>query len=267
MKHKAIAAAGLLIILLGVLIYMGNQNVGVTEYEVKVAGLPDAFDGMRVVQLSDLHNVKFRDGNKKLLELTADAEPDVIFITGDMLDSRRTDAKVALELAEALTELAPVYYVTGNHEARIGEYADFEQAMEQLGITLLRNRTVTLERNGELLNIAGVDDPAFGAGYAGWQAAGDGCTLLLAHRPELFKEYAEGGADLVFSGHVHGGQIRLPVLGGVYGPGQGFFPEYDSGVYSTMGSTMIVSRGIGNSIFPFRVNNAPEIVLAVLRQG
>lgn len=155
MKHKAIAATAVLIILLGVLIYIGNQNVGVTEYEVEVAELPAAFDGMRAVQLSDLHNVKFRDGNKRLLELTAGAEPDVIFITGDMLDSRRTDVKVALELVEALTELAPVYYVTGNHEARIGEYAGFEQTMEQIGITMLRNRTVTLERNGELLNIAG----------------------------------------------------------------------------------------------------------------
>lgn len=276
-KKAALAAAVILIILLAVWIAYGDQNVGLTTYEVKVSDLPKTFDGLRIVQLSDLHNAVLRGDNSELIALMAEAEPDMIFITGDMLDSRKTNIDAALRVAEEAVNLAPVYYVTGNHEARIGEYSAFEQGLEELGITVLRNRTVQLERDGDTINIAGVDDPSFMASYldadpgrgvmeyALSQMNTEGCTLLLSHRPELFEVYAEYDIPLTFSGHTHGGQIRLPLIGGLYAPGSGFFPEYDGGLYRQDGSAMIVSRGIGNSLFPFRVNNDPEVVLAILK--
>ena len=276
-KRRTLAAAAAVVILLSAWIAHGNGNIRLTTYEVKTRDLPEAFDGLRIVQLSDLHNAVFRDGNAGLISRIEQAGPDMIFITGDMLDSRKTDIQAALSVAEQAAAIAPVYYVTGNHEARIGEYRAFEQSLEKLGVTILRNRTVQLEKDGETINIAGVDDPSFMAAYldadAGegvmkWaleQLDTDGCTLLLSHRPELFGVYAAQDIALAFSGHTHGGQIRLPLLGGLYGPHQGFFPEYDGGLYRRGSSAMIVSRGIGNSLFPFRVNNDPEVVLAVLR--
>ena len=272
-------AAAVLILLFAIWIARGNENVGLTVYETEVSGLPEAFDGLRIVQLSDLHNVVFKDGNAKLFALVEQAEPDMIFITGDMLDSRRTDTEAALKVAEEAVNLAPVYYVTGNHEARIGEYRTFEQNLEELGATVLRNRAVQLEKEGDVITIAGVDDPSFMAAYLDADAGeavmkaaleqldDEGCTLLLSHRPELFDVYADKGIALTFSGHTHGGQIRLPMLGGLYAPGLGFLPEYDGGLYRQDDSAMIVSRGIGNSLFPFRVNNDPEVVLSVLRCG
>lgn len=271
-KRKALAVSVVLIILLAAWIAYGDQNIGLTTYEVKVGGLPKAFEGLRIVQLSDLHNETFPDGNGQLISLTARAKPDMIFITGDMLDSGKTDIPAALNVAEQAAAIAPVYYVTGNHEARIGEYRAFEQSLEELGVMVLRNRTVQLEKDGKVLNIAGVDDPAFFDADDEEkimdmildQLDAEGCTLLLSHRPELFDAYAEYDIALTFSGHTHGGQIRLPLIGGLYGPHQGFFPEYDGGLYQKAHSAMIVSRGIGNSLFPFRVNNDPEVVLAIL---
>ena len=277
MKIKSvIIAAAVLIAVLSAWIAHGNQNIGLTTYEAKVSGLPQAFEGLRIVQLSDLHNVVFKDGNAKLIALVEQAEPDMIFITGDMLDSRRTDTQAALRVADKVVGIAPTYYVPGNHEARLSEYGEFEGSLEKLGVTVLRNSAVSVEKDGEVISIAGVDDPDFaltyldsGAEEAYMNAVLDGinqkgCALLLSHRPELFDVYAENGIALAFSGHVHGGQIRLPLLGGLYGPHQGFFPEYDGGLYYKEDSAMIVSRGIGNSIFPFRVNNDPEVVLAIL---
>ena len=272
---KLMPVAVTLLVLLCAWIVHGNQNIGLTTYEAEVSGLSNSFDGLRIVQLSDIHNVVFRDDNKKLISVIAEAKPDMIFITGDMLDSRNTDMNAALDIAKKIVNIAPVYYVPGNHEARLRTYNDFEESLERLGVIVLRNSVVSVERDGEIISIAGVDDPHFT--YAdGGEAAMNAmlnqlnikdCTLLLSHRPELFDIYADKGIALIFSGHVHGGQIRLPLLGGVYGPHQGFFPEYDGGLYRKGGSAMIVSRGIGNSIFPFRINNDPEVVLAVLRCG
>lgn len=268
-----------LAVLLWLWIDYGNQNIGLTTYEVEVTGLPGAFEGLRIVQLSDLHNITFRDDNIRLISVISQAEPDVIFITGDMLDSRKTDIQAALNVAESVVRIAPTYYVPGNHEARLREYVDFEERLEMLGVTVLRNRAVRLEGAGDTLNIAGVEDPRFVLTYLDSGAEGDvmkaaleemdteGCTLLLSHRPEMFDIYAEKGIALTFSGHTHGGQIRLPLIGGLYAPGLGFLPEYDGGLYRKGDSAMIVSRGIGNSIFPFRVNNDPEVVLAVLSCG
>ena len=208
-----------------------------------------------------------------LLSLLREANPDMIAITGDMIDSRHTDVAVALEFAQEAVRIAPCYYVTGNHESRLpAEYAQLKEGLLALGVEVLEDDRVALEREGETVTLIGVCDPAFQADDHG-QAIGktlqelrdDGhYTILLSHRPELFHVYAENNMDLVLSGHAHGGQFRLPFIGGLIAPHQGLFPQYDGGEYTQSNTHMIVSRGIGNSIIPIRFNNRPEIVLIQL---
>jgi predicted MPP superfamily phosphohydrolase len=205
------------------------------------------------------------------------AQPDIIAITGDLIDSRHTDVALALDFAAEAVKIAPCYYVTGNHESRLEEeYAQLKAGLLAVGVVVLENDSVTLERDGETIRLLGVQDPAFEADY--WTlfpedvmdknlaalSQGEGFRLLLSHRPEYMDMYARYSIDLVLSGHAHGGQFRLPWIGGLYAPGQGLFPEYDAGMFSVEGTQMIVSRGIGNSAFPLRFNNRPEVVLITL---
>ena len=272
----AILIAALVLLALLAWAVWANGAPVLTRYGVADDEIPEAFDGFKIAQISDLHNAVFGEGNSKLLKILAGAEPDIIVITGDLIDSRHTDTGAALSFVRAAAELAPVYYVTGNHELRM-DFGSIEPELEAAGAVLLRNRSVRIERGGEYIELAGIDDPSFlGAdGSAESRAASelerlsvDGAYLvLLAHRPELIETYAEYGADLVLSGHAHGGQIRLPGLGGLYAPGQGFLPEYDAGLYSSGDTSLVVSRGLGNSLFPLRINNRPEVVLAELNHA
>jgi predicted MPP superfamily phosphohydrolase len=252
----------------------GNTALEVNTYKLSSDRIPMEFDGFRIAQISDFHNTEFGEGNRKFLELLSDARPDIIVITGDLVDSRRTDVEVSLNLARELTKIAPVYYVSGNHEARIGEYQRLQSGLTDAGVTVLKDQVITLDRNGAYIQLAGIDDPAFRWGDDAESTArvlaeilpeNSLYTIVLSHRPELFETYVDSEVDLVFSGHAHGGQFRLPFVGGLFAPKQGFFPEYDAGVYEKDNTAMIVSRGIGNSIIPLRFNNRPEIVLAELR--
>lgn len=276
MKRRTIrllvAAVLLLALVLGLL--WGNTSLVTTEYRLSSPALPDAFSGLRIVQVSDLHNAEFGAGNERLLLAVKEAAPDLIFLTGDLLDSRRTDAGVALDFVREAVKLAPVYYTVGNHEGRIPEvYEPFEAQLRELGVHVLRNEAVPLERDGQRLYIAGIDDPEFFASQEDFLETlntlcdDEDYTLLLSHRPELFADYCGAGAELVFSGHAHGGQFRLPFVGGLYAPHQGVFPEYDAGVFSAEDTHLIVSRGLGNSIFPFRLFNRPEVVVAELQDA
>lgn len=257
-------------------LWWGNRWVTVNTVEIADPNLPREFDGFRIAQISDLHNEEFGGGNGRLLSLLEEARPDVIVITGDLVDSRRTDVDVALEFARGAVEIAPVYYVTGNHESRIPEeFWLLERGLEQLGVHVLRGEGALLTREGAALALMGVDDPTFWKEDASrWpelleeelgKLREEGrYSILLIHRPELFEACARAGMNLVFSGHAHGGQVRLPVVGGVIAPNQGFFPKYDGGLYTLGEARMVVSRGLGSSIVPLRVNNPPEIVLAEL---
>ena len=175
-------------------------------------------------------------------------------------------------------EIAPCYFVSGNHEARIDEYERFISGLTELGVNVLNDSKAEITLAGESIELLGVSDPSFRVPYLSDYSAGvirngleqlmtdgDGFYVLLSHRPELFEVYAEYGLDLVLSGHAHGGQFRLPILGGVWSPNQGFFPEYDSGLYKKSNTNMVVSRGIGNSKFPFRFNNRPEVIVVELK--
>ena len=258
-------------------IWRGNTALEVNEYEMISNRIPEAFSGFRIAQTSDLHNAQFGERNEGLLSLLSQADPDIIVITGDLIDSRHTDIEIALEFCESAIEIAPVYYVTGNHEARVTEYEDLKNGLEENGIVILENEKVRLSRDEEYITLMGIQDPSFTTDYlfgdaesvaaatlSELQNESDRYTVLLSHRPELFNVYVDSQIDLVFSGHAHGGQFRLPFIGGLVVPNQGFFPEYDAGLFSKENTTMVVSRGAGNSIIPLRFNNRPEIVVVEL---
>lgn len=270
-------AACIVLVLLTVWTVWGNTALEVNAYTVVSNRLPKSFSGFRIAQVSDLHNTQMGDGNERLLAMLRETEPDIIVITGDMVDSYHTDIDIALRFAEDAVKIAPCYYVTGNHEARLSEYGDLKAGLESAGMIVLENERIELERNGETIALIGVDDPSFQTDYLMGDSANvmssalkvltgnDTYTILLSHRPELFDTYAASGVDLVFSGHAHGGQFRLPLIGGLAAPNQGLFPKYDSGLYTQGDTNMLVSRGIGNSIIPIRFNNPPEIIVAELQ--
>lgn len=257
-------------------LWWGNRAVMVHTISVTDRHLPRAFEGFRIAQISDLHNEVFGAGNGQLLTLLAEARPDVIVITGDLIDSRHTNVDAALEFARGAVELAPVYYVPGNHEGRLPEeFWMLERGLDQMGVHVLRGERAHLTREGEAVALIGVDDPTFqdknSAHWPGLLEEELGrlreeelYSILLIHRPELLETYAKAGINLVFSGHAHGGQVRIPFVGGVIAPNQGFFPKYDGGLYTLGDTQMVVSRGLGNSLAPLRVNNRPELVLAEL---
>lgn len=255
----------------------GNTALELTKYTVPGESLPAPFEGYRIAQVSDLHNAEMGEGNHRLLTMLKDTEPDIIVITGDFVDSEHTDVAIALDFAKEAVAIAPCYYVTGNHEAMTEAYATLKEGLIALGVTVLENARVELEREGETITLMGVLDPSFSSdGMLATDDAvmkhtldaltseTDGYTVLLSHRPELFDTYVDSGVELVFCGHAHGGQFRLPFVGGVVAPGQGLFPAYDAGVYTQADTHMVVSRGIGNSIIPLRINNRPEVVLVEL---
>lgn len=262
----------LVLILLGVLIGWSaadQRSIDVSRFTV--SGAPEAFSGFKIAQISDLHNAEFGADNQKLIEILEREAPDAIVLTGDLVDGWRTNVDSAASFARRCAEIADCYFVTGNHEAKIGDdYAALETALSDAGVTVLRNASVRIRNGVESIRLIGVDDPSFG-GEANLDAtlealSSDDFTILLAHRPEKIDEYAKWGIDLVLSGHAHGGQIRIPGIGGVYAPGQGFFPKYTSGEYAVGGTTMIVSRGLGNSVLPLRVNDRPEVVIVTLNK-
>ena len=276
-KKKTICILSGILLILIVWTAWGNIALELNTYTMSSRGLPDAFDGYRIAQVSDLHNAEFGDGNQRLLDMLREAEPDMIAITGDLIDSRKTNIAVALAFAEEAVRIAPCYYVSGNHEARVLEYRELKAGLEAAGVTVLDDARVEIEIFGKSITVIGVNDPSFHADYLTSDAAvmdrklselsseGASFTILLSHRPELFDTYAAHEMDLVLTGHAHGGQFRLPLIGGLIAPNQGLFPKYDDGLYSEGNTNMIVSRGLGNSVIPFRFNNRPEVVLIELK--
>ena len=277
-KKTVLIVSVLVILCLGIWTLWGNIALEVNEYEIVSDRIPEAFAGFRIAQVSDLHNKDFGEGYGQLLTLLSQINPDIIVVTGDLIDSRQTDLDVALEFAWQAGKIARVYYVSGNHEARVPEYEDLKIGLVKAGVVILENQKVEITREGESITLMGIEDPSFQEDYLFGDSESvarqaienlynksDGYTVLLSHRPELFDLYVDTGMDLVFSGHAHGGQFRLPFVEGLVAPNQGFFPKYDAGRFTEENTTMIVSRGVGNSIIPVRFNNRPEIIVSELR--
>ena len=259
-------------------IIWGNTALELNTYTISSSKLPQSFDGYRIAHVSDLHNAEMGKDNEMLLAMLWDADPDMIAITGDLIDSRNTDIEVALQFVRAAVKIAPCYYVTGNHEARVNEYDELKAGMEAAGVTVLEDVRTEISIEGETITLIGINDPSYQTDYLFGDSItvtntkleelhteNDGFTILLSHRPELFDTYADHDIDLILSGHAHGGQFRLPFIGGLVAPNQGLFPEYDAGIFTVGNTNMLVSRGIGNSILPFRINNRPEVILIELQ--
>ena len=249
-----------------------NEWLTTTRYTVIDKRLPKNFSGLRLLQISDLHGKEFGKENQRLVEQIRKIKPDAILITGDILLSRRPNLGRAERLVRQVKEIAPVYYVSGNHEKRCGSYKECIDRLEEAGITVLEDRRVQIRRGEERVDLVGIKDrkkEELGATetFLGGVADPGAFQLLLAHRPERIELYAKYGFPLVFSGHAHGGQVRLPFIGGLIAPGQGLFPRMTSGVQHREKTAMVISRGLGNSFFPLRFLNPPELVEVTIKQG
>ena len=278
-RHPLRWVAALLVLLVAGWFFLQWQlwGIQVTVTQVSVHGLPDGFEGLRIVQLSDLHGHEYGQDSRDLLELVAEQEPDLIAVTGDLIDQEGQLAMVPA-LARGLAAIAPTYYVTGNHEWAAADVRQLKGVLAECGVTVLSNQYAALERNGDSLVLAGVDDPN---GYADQktpeelyseiqQEVGETCTILLAHRNDRFGQYAAAGYDLVISGHAHGGIVRLPFTDGLLGTGRRLFPTWTAGVYTLGDSTLFVSRGLGNNTVPipgFRLFNRPDLAVLELTAG
>ena len=258
-------------VIIGLTIW-GNTSVGLNTYTITDSEIPKEFDGYRIALVSDLHNSWLWE---KALEKVEKAEPDIVVITGDIMSRDDTDVDLALNFVLELMKLTRGYcfYVSGNHESDLPEeiYAQLIQGMKEMGVTVMED-AATMLYNGTLNGIAlvGVENnnEKHAAEILEEELPGfDGYKILLAHNPGYFDDYAAAGYELVLSGHTHGGQIRLPFIGAVYSPDQGFFPDYDSGVVTEGDSTIVISRGIGNSRIPIRFLCRPEVVVIELQRG
>ena len=239
----------------------------VKRYEIKDSNLPASFSGYKIAQISDLHNAVFGENNSKIIKKVSAENPDIIVLTGDIVDENTKDFDSVTRLIRELSGIAPCYYVTGNHEAWIyKDYLPFEQSASEYAV-FLHNDSVKAERDGDFILIQGLDDPNYLYAFddsVKKLCGQEGYKILLSHRPEKFEDYVEGNFNLVLSGHTHGGQVRLPFIGAVVAPTQRFFPKYVSGLYSSGVTNMIVSDGLGTSVLPIRLNNPPEIVTVEL---
>lgn len=268
MKHKKMAAIGFFL-LSGFFLYWQNNGLQLTKMTYR-GEIPQAFDGYKILQVADLQNKTFGRANQPLLKKMRQAAPDCIVMTGDLLDRNRTDPEAAMAFVREAAQIAPIYFVSGNHEHQSGEWERLAQEMTQVGVKILENGKTVIAREGDTLTLLGLADKSVNPYYAQalhtLLAGSEGdFQILLSHRPELLETYAKEGVDLVFTGHAHGGQIRLPLIGGIFAPHQGFFPKYTEGMHEKDGTVMIVSRGLGNSTFPFRICNRPELIELTLR--
>jgi len=268
----------IIVLVIGILLYDSNTRLVTKEYELTYANLPAGFDGFRIVVLSDIHAAVFGVNNERLISKVREAKPDIIAIAGDFTDGTRVVAiEDQLEIAEALIEgllpIAPVYYITGNHEWDGGNVRAVLEMLEKHNVNILRNKYTRLYSGGDSIILAGTDDPNGPVDMIGPEefvatiraAENDSFIVMLEHRNRNLRLYSELGVDLVLCGHAHGGIIRLPFVDGLIGPNRNLFPTYTNGVYSMADTNMLVSRGIGNHTgFPRFLNN-PHVVVAILR--
>lgn len=269
---KKLIKLGFLVLGIYIFLYVNNNWIVTTEHIYESEKVPESFDGFRITQISDLHDAVFGNNQERLVEKVRKTHPNVIFITGDVIDSNRYNLEQSLVAVRQLVNIAEVYYVIGNHEVASNKVDEIYEAMEEVGVHVMPNSSVTLRHeDGQSISLIGIEDPLNGhetqemLNSAMSKVDKERLMILLAHRPEKFNTYVANGIDLVFAGHAHGGQIRIPGIGGLVAPGQGFFPKYTAGLYEDGQTTMNVSRGLGNSGVPYRIFNLPEIVVMELK--
>lgn len=273
---KGRSFAVIIVLFFIVAIYQSNWTVGVTRYDVTSNKLPQSFDSFTIVQLSDLHDATFGEKFSMIVKKVRNEDPDIVVITGDLIDSNRYHLEQSLALVEELIAYYPIYYVTGNHEIATNEAEHIKATLRSLGVHVLSNEAMILKMNEASIAIGGIEDllqspladdvaARLFVDTAFANVPTNMYKMLLSHRPEQFQTYMDANIDVTFTGHAHGGQVRIPGIGGLVAPGQGWFPKYTAGVHEQQGRQMVISRGLGNSIIPLRLFNAPEIVVVTLR--
>jgi uncharacterized protein len=282
LKKKTIKRWIFLLIGIALLIYFfhfQNNSIVTSEYTITSEKIPHHFNGYKIVQLSDLHSKSFDNDQSDLVNKVKKSQADLILFTGDLVDSKRYNEKSSLSLMEKLVEVAPVYFVTGNHEWWSGKFNTLEEKLNNIGVHVMRNTSEEIMNGTDKIQLMGIDDPAIVKNSDIERSImeenieksiekikeDDDFQILLSHRPELLSLYSEYEFDVVFSGHAHGGQFRIPFIGGLIAPDQGLFPKYTSGQYQLDHTRMIVNRGLGNSIIPVRIFNRPEMVVVTLK--
>ena len=281
------------LIFLALFWYWQNFSLQTTRFTLSYDGLPKGFDGYRIALISDMHGIEFGHKNGTLVKRIQDFDPDIVVCTGDMISSNAKDGQAFLNFLESIGDRYSIYMCLGNHE-QIAQwyehgsesdygYESFINQVKESGVYILDNQTKILEKDGDRIHISGLtlqlyhysrrDDPyaddslLLKTSYieSALGPASSGFHLLLAHSPSYFNEYAEWGADLVLSGHMHGGIIQVPFKGGLLSPEHVFFPEFDAGLFEKGSSRMIVNRGLGNSVINVRLFNRPELTEITLK--
>lgn len=270
---RKFSTVAVVLLFLFLFILWNNFDIRTETVEVVIESLPTSFDGFRIVELSDLHGRSFGRNNAALLQKIAKANPDIICICGDLFDEN-TDLSMLPPLLTGLVEIAPTYFVTGNHEWQLANLSEILAQMRSLGVTVLENDYRILECDGQSLVIAGVNDPCGPYDQKTPQELVDEIRLavgsavpivMLAHRNDTIDLWAELGVDLVLTGHCHGGVIRIPFVGGVFGSHRTLFPEYDAGLFEKNGTQLYVSRGLGYTNVHFRLFNRPHLPVLALQ--
>ncbi|MGR6836611.1 metallophosphoesterase [Syntrophomonas erecta] len=291
MKKVVTAILGI-VLAAALFIYCQNHWLYVSNYTLNSPALPDKFNGFKILQLSDLHSHSFGENNTRLLKKIQAINPDIIVVTGDMLNSLHDDGHVFRKLAQELANYYPLYYISGNHEqiARLrAEQSgaqwnqDYLNSLSQSGVTLLDNQMISLKRDNQHINLYGLKVPLMYYSaknttipeekielnvsliekYLG-KPDQNAFNILLVHTPSYLSTYDQWGADLIFAGHMHGGIVRIPFKGGLLSPEKEFFPYYDAGRFEAEKGTMFVSRGLGNYSLNLRIFNPPELVVVTL---
>lgn len=267
---------------------ISNSFLCVTKVTIKDKKIPASFDGYKIVQLSDLHDKSFGKDNSRLIRIIKKQNPDIIVLTGDMVNSSDTDFQSLYSFSEQLVNICPVYYIVGNHEQMLSFqlYKQMINKLREIGINVLDNEKTTLSKSSEKIYLYGM---WFNLRYYRnlsnlsveaqdyyltedkieqllGRAKTSNYNILLTHNPVYFDTYSSWGADLTLSGHLHGGMIRIPFKGGLLSPEVKFFPEYDAGIFENNGNKMFVSRGLGNGTFGARFFNIPEIGVIILEK-
>ncbi|VYT83959.1 metallophosphoesterase [Clostridium tertium] len=277
-KAKTLIILVIFIVICIVFSIWQNNSIVISNFDYNKSELPTEFNNFKIVHISDLHNKVFGDEQDKLIGKVEDLSPNIIVITGDLIDRRRYNLEKAMLFINSAVKIAPVYYVSGNHEAWSGKYYEIKERLIDAGVIVMEDSELDITRGNNSIKLLGLSDPDFlTSDYIDgtdtskveeklkeWSEIEE-FKILLSHRPELFDLYSENNIDMIFSGHAHGGQIRIPFVGGLIAPDQGFFPKYTAGSYNEKKSTMFVSRGLGNSLFPVRVFNRPEIISVTLK--
>ncbi len=272
---KAIVILILNAALIFCLIYFSTV-IGITRYNVGSEKIPSEFDGFKILQISDFHTGTFHGGTEKLIYMVKKEKPDIVVLTGDLIDENNVNLVPVTRLVSQLTPTLPVYAVSGNHDVWYYNFEKYQNMLRKFGVTILENKKVILRRGKAEINLYGIGDPytwndKSAEEYLNESITGlkpsTGYNILLFHRANMFDAIKGKGFQLVFSGHMHGGQLQIPFRGGLISPQQNrrWFPAYTDGRWTEADTTMLVSRGLGNNVPVPRFLNPPEIVVATLR--